>query len=102
MSFKQMIKRFLVELFDKKHHDYVAQQQQQALRSLQQISFWMQESLFISLQYSNYPFLQSFRAVQNIRPAGYSFKNNWYIFLLPFIRDTDTRPLSAQKKCVTT
>ena len=80
MSFKQMIKRFLVELFDKKHHDYVAQQQQQALWSLQQISFWMQESLFISLQYSNYPFLQSFRAVQNIRPAGYSFKNNWYVF----------------------
>lgn len=80
MSYKQMIKRFFVELFDKKHQNYVAQQQQQALRSLQQISFWMQESLFISLQYSNYPFLQSFRAVQNIRPAGYSFKNNWYIF----------------------
>ena len=59
MSFKQMIKRFFVELFDKKHQNYVAQQQQQALRSLQQISFWMQESLFISLQYGNYPFLQS-------------------------------------------
>lgn len=28
MSFKQMIKRFFVELFDKKHQNYVAQQQQ--------------------------------------------------------------------------
>ena len=50
MSFKQMIKRFFVELFDKKHQNYVAQQQQQALRSLQQISFSMQESLIVSLQ----------------------------------------------------
>ena len=30
MSFKQMIKRFFVELFDRKHQNHVAQQQQQA------------------------------------------------------------------------
>ena len=96
MSFKQMIKRFFVELFDRKHQNHVAQQQQQALRSLQQISFWMQESLFISLQYGNYPFLQSFRAVQNIRPAGYSFKN---ITVYPRHRYP---PAVCSKKCVTT
>ena len=92
MSFKQMIKRFFVELFDRKHQNHVAQQQQQALRSLQQISFWMQESLFISLQYGNYPFLQSFRAVQKIT-------GTFFITVYPRHRYP---PAVCSKKCVTT
>ena len=97
MSFKQMIKRFLVELFDKKHHDYVAQQQQQALWSLQQISFWMQESLFISLQYSNYPSVQfKIYALPDILSK---ITGTFFITVYPRHRYP---PAVCSKKCVTT
>lgn len=101
MSFKQMIKRFFVELFDKKHQNYVAQQQQQALRSLQQISFWMQESLFISLQYGNYPFCNPSVQFKIYALPDILSKITGTFFITVYPRHRYP-PAVCSKKCVTT